>query len=208
MSTKPVPLDVPVALHDFNRRVRKLLALFEPIGGLALTVEVTPGPGRNPPPPAHFGYARVEGLGGLVWDEGWWNGSLDVPAWGRAVKITFDPMEDAPTPPPRKSQVEAVRQFAAGGTALRRRIEEAVLDYYRRIRTEFLDESDEGSRANYPNIKTTKALSKLLSERSLHVPEQSKRGWTVDVCWECEWDPEHGLRATVRDGNVVGVDSQ
>jgi hypothetical protein len=208
MHTNALPLDVPRAIRSFDERLRQLLALYEPVGGVTLTVEVSPGPGRLPPPPAHFGYARIEGFGDLSWDHGWWKGSLDIPGWGGPVEVTFGPIEDAPSPLPTSAQLEAVRQFAATGEEIRRRVDTASLEYYRQLRAEYLAARYRERRDPFSEVDEPSDLWRLLSNLSLHVPEQTPDGWAVEICWECHWDPEHGHQVTVRDGEVTGIGSQ
>lgn len=144
-------------------------------------------------------------FGRVSW-EIYWKGRTATKTLGKTVELTIESPDGAP---PTDAQKSAYAAFLKCELALVEDIAAAHLRYYKKTRKlfsahfdiDFLDEL-------MPPVESAAEVKRQLSLPTVHIPQQPRRGWQVDLQWECDWDAEHGHEVTIRNGKVARVGMQ
>ena len=134
-----------------------------------------------------------------------WAGTAFVPCWGSDLEVHIDPDEDEVTP----RQVLVLRALLSHSGSIKPAFERALFKYYKA--------DVEGSYCSYgPNgmpipgsgpPKLTKASQvwSLINGPDVYIKPFFRTSAAVEfeLCFTCEWDPEHGLGVLYRDWRPI-----
>jgi hypothetical protein len=103
--------------------------------------------------------------------------------------------------PPYELEEECFRYFLSRTPQLIEEVLTAVLYYYQ------AEIYEDGNRFT-PSIRTVEVLRRHLSKPFIHVPTQRSGPSRITLCWECDFDPEHGIKVDLEDSRVVYAGGQ
>jgi hypothetical protein len=144
-------------------------------------------------------------FGRITWDFQW-EGRGAAKTLGKKVRVS---VESADAAPPDERQREAYRQFLRAEKKVAPAVRAAHLRYYRKFRRMLSRDGDEQLLSQIaPPLRSADDVVAMLEQPTVHVPRQPRRGWDVQLQWECDWDPEHGHQVTIRSGAIRSVGPQ
>src|SRR5258706_5507021 len=138
-------------------------------------------------------------FGKLKWDS-LWEGKVNVKALGGNVvlHIYSDRITDA--------ERTVFQNFLRDQDLIRQMLEEAVFDYYNKVKYVYRDGlSPSRAARDVPEIEDPGSIWRLLETATVIILETPKETPRIAVAWNCTWDDEHGVQAVLSEGRVVHV---
>jgi hypothetical protein len=134
-----------------------------------------------------------------------WDGRAFVPFWGADLDVSIDPDEDGITP----RQLAVLQAILGYPRDLRPEFERALFAYYQADVKDSYCSYDEHGRpipgSGPPELTESSQVWVLIDEPVVRVPWIFRTASAVEfeLCFNCEWDPEHGLGVLYRDWRPV-----
>lgn len=148
-------------------------------------------------------------LGQLRFDV-FWEGAVGSTRLGDNVRLRVDTSEQPwlPNPghPPSEAQRQAYTQFLGNEQGLLARVEQAIFDHYNRVKDHYREAGSHWTVEQVPDLQHNSQIWGLLSAPLIEIPPQEPSRSRITLAWNCSWDPEHGIRVSIENGEVIDVE--
>jgi hypothetical protein len=134
-----------------------------------------------------------------------WDGTAFVPFWDRELDVSIDPDEEGITP----RQLAILRAVLSYSRDLRPEFERALFAYYQTDVDGTYCSYDEHARpipgSGPPKLTEPAQVWGLIDVPVIRIPWifRTETADEFELCFNCGWDPEHGLGVLYRDWQPV-----